>query len=73
MPQPICLTREIRAIEEKAGPLPLMERAGAAASHFAASLVPENRKDILVLALALLVIFPEIATWLPDALIAKQK
>ena len=28
---------------------------------------------MMVLALALLVIFPEIATWLPDALIAKQK
>ena len=28
---------------------------------------------MMVLALALLVVFPEIATWLPDALIAKQK
>ena len=28
---------------------------------------------MMVLALALIVVFPEIATWLPDALIAKQK
>jgi TRAP-type C4-dicarboxylate transport system permease large subunit len=28
---------------------------------------------MMVLALALLVVFPEIATWLPDALIEKQK
>jgi TRAP-type C4-dicarboxylate transport system permease large subunit len=28
---------------------------------------------MMVLALVLLVVFPEIATWLPDALIAKQK
>ncbi|HEV8108192.1 MAG TPA: NAD(P)H-hydrate dehydratase [Burkholderiales bacterium] len=50
MPQPIYLTREIREIESKAGELPLMERAGKAAAEFAASLVPEDRKDILVLA-----------------------
>jgi hydroxyethylthiazole kinase-like uncharacterized protein yjeF len=50
MPQPIYLTREIREIEQKAGGLPLMERAGAAAAELAASLVAEDRKDILVLA-----------------------
>ena len=50
MPQPIYLTREIREIEQKAGAAPLMERAGAAAAALAASLVPEDRKDILVLA-----------------------
>jgi hydroxyethylthiazole kinase-like uncharacterized protein yjeF len=50
MSQPICLTHDIREIERKAGDLPLMERAGAAAAEFAASLVQENRKDILVLA-----------------------
>jgi hypothetical protein len=27
----------------------------------------------MVIALAAIVVFPEIATWLPDALIAKQK
>src|SRR5687768_933747 len=50
MPQAIYLTREIREIEEKAGHLPLMERAGSAAADLAASLVSEDRKDILVLA-----------------------
>jgi hydroxyethylthiazole kinase-like uncharacterized protein yjeF len=50
MSQPIYLTREIREIEQKAGAAPLMERAGAAAAALAASLVPEDRKDILVLA-----------------------
>jgi len=50
MPQPIYLTREIREIERKAGDLPLMERAGKAAAEFAATLVAENRKEILVLA-----------------------
>ena len=50
MPQAIYLTSEIREIERKAGDLPLMERAGKAAAEFAATLVPEDRKDILVLA-----------------------
>ena len=50
MPQAIYLTRDIRDTERKAGDLPLMERAGKAAAEFAATLVPEDRKDILVLA-----------------------
>ena len=50
MPQAIYLTRDIRDIERKAGELPLMERAGSAAADLAASLVPEDRKDVLVLA-----------------------
>jgi hydroxyethylthiazole kinase-like uncharacterized protein yjeF len=50
MSQPIYLTHDIREIERKAGDLPLMQRAGAAAAEFAASLVQEDRKDILVLA-----------------------
>jgi ADP-dependent NAD(P)H-hydrate dehydratase / NAD(P)H-hydrate epimerase len=50
MPQPIYLTREIREIEDQAGHLPLMERAGTAAAELAVSLVAEDRKDILVLA-----------------------
>jgi hydroxyethylthiazole kinase-like uncharacterized protein yjeF len=50
MPQAIYLTRDIRDFERKAGDLPLMERAGKAAAEFAATLVPEDRKDILVLA-----------------------
>jgi len=48
MPQPICLTGEIREIERKAGDLPLMERAGRAAADMAAELCAG--KDILVLA-----------------------
>jgi hydroxyethylthiazole kinase-like uncharacterized protein yjeF len=50
MPQAIHLTREIREIERKAGDLPLMERAGKAAAEFAAALVQEDKKDILVFA-----------------------
>ena len=48
----IFLTREIRRIESELGEVspPLMERAGAAAADFAASLVREDKKDILVLA-----------------------
>jgi ADP-dependent NAD(P)H-hydrate dehydratase / NAD(P)H-hydrate epimerase len=48
MPQAIYFTREIREIEEKAGELPLMERAGAAAADMAAELC--IGKDVLVLA-----------------------
>jgi hydroxyethylthiazole kinase-like uncharacterized protein yjeF len=50
MPQSIYLTGEIRQIEAKAADLPLMQRAGAAAAELAATLVAEDRKDILVLA-----------------------
>ena len=50
MPQAIYLTRDIRDIERTAGDLPLMERAGRAAADLAATLVPEDKKDILVLA-----------------------
>jgi len=50
MPQAIYLTRDIRDIERKAGELPLMERAGSAAADLAATLVPGDKKDILVLA-----------------------
>jgi hydroxyethylthiazole kinase-like uncharacterized protein yjeF len=50
MSQPIYFTREIRDIERAAGDAPLMERAASAAADMAASLVPENQKDILVLA-----------------------
>ena len=48
MPQAIYFTREIREIEEKAGELPLMERAGAAAADMATELC--IGKDVLVLA-----------------------
>jgi hydroxyethylthiazole kinase-like uncharacterized protein yjeF len=49
---PIYLSAEIRRIEEAAAAAvpPLMERAGAAAAELAATLVPDNRKDVLVLA-----------------------
>ena len=50
MSQPIYSTREIRELERAAADAPLMERAGTAAADFAASLVQQNRKDILVLA-----------------------
>ena len=52
MPSPICLTEEIRRIEAQAAGAapPLMERAGAAAAELAARLVPDERKDVLVLA-----------------------
>jgi ADP-dependent NAD(P)H-hydrate dehydratase / NAD(P)H-hydrate epimerase len=48
MPQPIYLTRAIRGIEQRAGDVPLMERAGAAAADMAAELC--TGKDVLVLA-----------------------
>jgi len=49
---PIYATADIRRIEKAAGDVspPLMERAGTAAAELAASLVAEDRKDILVLA-----------------------
>lgn len=52
MPSPIYLTEEIRRIEKQAAGAtpPLMERAGAAAAELAARLVPDDRKDVLVLA-----------------------
>lgn len=50
MNQPIYSTREIRDLERAAGEAPLMERAGAAAAEFAAELMAEKAKDILVLA-----------------------
>ncbi|HYX65969.1 MAG TPA: NAD(P)H-hydrate epimerase, partial [Burkholderiales bacterium] len=52
MPSPICLTQEIRRIEKQAAQTtpPLMERAGAAAADLAASLVSDERKDVVVLA-----------------------
>ena len=52
MPSPICLTQEIRRIEEQAAQTtpPLMERAGKAAAKLAASLVSDERKDVVVLA-----------------------
>lgn len=50
MSRPVYLTRDIRAIEAGAADLPLMARAGAAAAALALSLLPENRKDVLVLA-----------------------
>ena len=51
MPRAIYLTADIRRIEEKAGPdAGLMERAGLAAADFAAQLVADRGKDVLVLA-----------------------
>src|SRR5919198_609107 len=50
MPQPIYLTREIREIERKAADVPLMQRAGTAAADWAAELIPDNKKEVLVLA-----------------------
>jgi hydroxyethylthiazole kinase-like uncharacterized protein yjeF len=46
----VYLTEEIRRIEGAAGDASLMERAGKAAAEFAATLVQEDKKDILVLA-----------------------
>ena len=48
MKGPIYLTADIRRIEQAAGNVPLMERAGAAAADLAAKLV--SGKDVLVLA-----------------------
>ena len=52
MQGPIYTTKEIRRIEQAAGEVTpsLMERAGQAAAELAAALVPEDAKDILVLA-----------------------
>jgi hydroxyethylthiazole kinase-like uncharacterized protein yjeF len=50
MQGPIYLTADIRRIEQAAGSLPLMERAGAAAAELAARLASEKSKDVLVLA-----------------------
>ncbi|HEX5477304.1 MAG TPA: NAD(P)H-hydrate epimerase, partial [Burkholderiales bacterium] len=48
----VYLSAEIRRIEQSAEKLslPLMARAGAAAAQLAARLVPDARKDVLVLA-----------------------
>ena len=50
MQGPIYLSADIRRIEEAAGDLPLMQRAGAAAAELAAKLAGDKAKDILVLA-----------------------
>ena len=50
MSQPIYSTAEIREIERAAGDAPLMERAGSTAADYAASLIQQDKKDILVLA-----------------------
>lgn len=52
MPSPVCLTADIRRIEEtaRAAQPPLMERAGKAAAELAARLAGDERKDVLVLA-----------------------
>ncbi|HZM35562.1 MAG TPA: NAD(P)H-hydrate dehydratase [Burkholderiales bacterium] len=52
MDGPIYPSTQIRRIEQAAADSvpPLMERAGAAAAALAATLVPDNRKDVLVLA-----------------------
>jgi ADP-dependent NAD(P)H-hydrate dehydratase / NAD(P)H-hydrate epimerase len=52
MSTPIYTTGDIRRIEAAAGNVepPLMERAGLAAANLAATLMPDNAKDILVLA-----------------------
>ena len=47
---PIYLSADIRRIEQAAGELPLMQRAGAAAAELAMRLASEAAKDILVLA-----------------------
>ena len=47
---PIYLTADIRRIEQAAGNVPLMERAGAAAADLAAKIASDKSKDILVLA-----------------------
>src|SRR5690348_4949020 len=49
---PVFLTAEIRRIEQAAGDAApsLMERAGRAAADFAAELISEKSKDVLVLA-----------------------
>lgn len=50
--RPVYLTADIRRIEQAAGDAvpPLMERAGAAATELALTLLAEDRKDVLVLA-----------------------
>jgi hydroxyethylthiazole kinase-like uncharacterized protein yjeF len=50
VPQPVYSTSDIRAIEKAAGGAPLMERAGAAAAAFAATLTSDRGKDVLILA-----------------------
>lgn len=47
---PIYTTADIRRLEQAAGNLPLMERAGAAAAELAATIAAETSKDVLVLA-----------------------
>ena len=52
MSRPICLTQDIRRIEQGAGNVSpsLMERAGAAAAELVATLLPDTGKDVLVFA-----------------------
>jgi hydroxyethylthiazole kinase-like uncharacterized protein yjeF len=50
VPQPIYSTEDIRRIEKIAGDVALMERAGNAAAQMAMRLMPEDSKDILVVA-----------------------
>ena len=50
MTQPIYSTADIRRIEQRAGDVALMELAGAAAAQMAMRLMPEDNKDILVVA-----------------------
>ena len=47
---PIYTTADIRRVEQAAGNVPLMERAGAAAAELAAALASDKSKDVLVLA-----------------------
>ena len=46
---PIHLTADIRRIEQAAGNVPLMQRAGAAAAELASRIASDRSKDILVL------------------------
>ena len=50
MQGPIYLTSDIRRIEQAAGNVPLMQRAGAAAAELAARIASDKSKDVLVLA-----------------------
>src|SRR5512138_68748 len=47
---PIYTTADIRRIEQAAGNVRLMERAGLAAAELAATLASDKSKDVLVLA-----------------------
>ncbi|MDH5285011.1 MAG: NAD(P)H-hydrate dehydratase [Betaproteobacteria bacterium] len=47
---PVCRVAEVRAIEERAAGVPLMERAGAAAAQVAQEMIAGQRGPIVVLA-----------------------